>query len=123
MPWKFVKPCALDFDTNLAVYIGLSFERELIVVLFATDHRWKSAQGTAPSRLVSNYLSAPMFSSMRRTFSGIVDQSFDGIDVARIKSPDRIVLHHGNSFTRRPVGDDKETVNAVSHNYNYHIYK
>ena len=33
---------------------------------------------------------------MRRFFVGIIDQSFDGIEMARIKPHDCVVLYHGN---------------------------
>jgi hypothetical protein len=117
-----MKPRALDFDTHRTICIGLSFEQKLILTLIAPDHCWKSVKGTPLSRFVSDCPSTPMFSGMRRSFGGIVGQSFDGIEVARIKSPDRVVLYHGNSFTSRPIGYDEETVNTVPHGYNYHIF-
>jgi hypothetical protein len=116
-----MKPRALDFDTHRTICIGLSFEQKLILTLIAADHCWKSVQGTPLSRFVSDCLSTPMFSEMGRSFGGIVGQSFNGIEVTSIKSPDRVVLYHGNSFTGRPIGYDEETVNTVPHEYNYHI--
>jgi hypothetical protein len=107
MPGKIVKPCALDFDADLTVCIGLSFERKLILILCAAEHRWKSVHGTLLSRPVSDCLSTPMSSSMRRSLGGIVDQAFDGIDVSRIESPDRIMFYDRDPFTSRPIGSDK----------------
>jgi hypothetical protein len=98
-----VKPRALDLDTDPAICIGLSLEQKLILVLLAPDHSWKSAQATPLSRTVSDCLGSPMFPDMGRSFVGIVDQSFDGIEVARIKSPDCVVLYHGDSFASHPI--------------------
>jgi hypothetical protein len=122
MPRKIVKPRALDFDTNSTVCIGLSLEPKLILVLFAPDHSRKSAQATSLSRTASDCLSPPMFSDMRRSFVGIIDQSFDGIEVSRIKSPDCVVLYHGDPLTSHPFRYDDETINTVLHAYNYHIF-
>jgi hypothetical protein len=120
MPRKLMKPGALDFDTDVVVCIGLSFEQELVLLLFASDHCRKSAQRAPLSRPVTKCLRAPMFTSMRYPFGRIVDYPFDGIDVTRIKSLDRVMLHDGNAFSSRPIGGDEETVNAVTHVYKYH---
>jgi hypothetical protein len=63
-----------------------------------------------------------MFSAMGRSFIGIIDQSFNGIEMARIKSPDCIVLYHGDPFTGCPIRNDEETINTVPHDYKYHIF-
>jgi hypothetical protein len=122
MPRKTVKPRALDFDTDPTVCIGLSLERKLILAFLAPDHSRKSAQTTPLSRTASDCLSPPMFSDMRRSFVGIIDQSFDGIEVSGIKSPDGVVLYHGDPLTGRPIRYDDETINTVPHVYNYHIF-
>src|ERR1700693_37648 len=116
MPRKIVKPCALDFDADLTVCIGLSFERKLILILCAAEHRWKSTQTTALSRHVSHCLSTPVFSSMRPPLGGMINQPFHGINVAQVESPDRVMLYDCDPFTGRPIGSDKEAVDAVPHN-------
>jgi hypothetical protein len=103
MPRKVVKPGALDFDANPAFCVGLPLEQKLILVLFAPDHSWESAQATALSRTVSDRLRPPMFSELRRSFARIIDQSFNGIEVARTEPPDCVVLYHGDPFTGCPI--------------------
>src|ERR1700683_1585733 len=115
MPRKVVKPRALDFDADPTFCVGLPLEPKLILVLFAPDHRWKSAQATPLSRTVSDCLSPPMFSEMRRSFVGVIHQSCNGIERTQIKSLKCIVLYHGDPFTGCPIRNDEETINPVPH--------
>jgi hypothetical protein len=41
MPGKIVKPCALNFDSDVAVHVRLSFKPKLIFALFAFKFRWE----------------------------------------------------------------------------------
>jgi hypothetical protein len=92
MPGQIVKECPLDFDLDLIVSIRLSFEPKLLFSFLAFKIRWKSTRGKAPGLSVFHRLNTPIgISMLSRSLDGILYQPFDGIDMALVKSPNRVV--------------------------------
>ena len=121
MPGEIVQPGPLNFDQDVDIGVRLSFEPELIFVLVAVDHCWKSPDRNPLCLLVFNGLGTPVFLvTLPGLFGRVFGQSFDGIDLASIKSRDSVVFNKRDSFDGRPIGGDIKAVDSVSHHYNYH---
>ena len=91
MPRQILKPRPLDFDPDASVVIRPSFEPKLLFSLLAFKLCWKSTHRSALTG-VRRRLNTPIgVSILSQPVEGIL-QAFDGIDVAAIKSPNRVVL-------------------------------
>jgi hypothetical protein len=119
MPRKILKPRPLDFDSDASVRIRPSFEPKLLIPLFAFKFGWKSAHRSAVRVRIFHDLNLPIgISILSQPVEGIL-QPFDGIDMAPVKTPDRVIFDEGNRFNRSPIGADIETEDSVSHIYGY----
>ena len=120
MPGKIVKPCALNFDSDVAVHVRLSFKPKLIFALFAFKFRWKSTYRNARCVGVFQCLNMPTgISMLSQGFHGINYQLVNGINVTSVKPPNRVVFNQRNPFNRRSIRCHEETINSVAHRINY----
>jgi hypothetical protein len=116
MPRQILKPRSLYFDPDTLVCIRPSFEPKLLFSLFAFKSRWKSRHRNALT-CVRHYLNKPIgVSILSQPVEGIL-QAFDGIDMAAVESPNRIVLNKGDRSDSGFLGSDIETEDSVSHFY------
>ena len=91
MPRQILKPRSLDFDPDATVGIRPSFEPKLLFSLLAFKLRWKSTHRNSLTR-VRDRLDTPIsVSILSQPVEGIL-QAFDGIDMAPVKSPNRVVF-------------------------------
>ena len=121
MPRKIPKPGALDFDPDVLVCVRPSFEPELFLSLFTIKLRWKSTHEDAWCESVLHCFHTPMSISIPpQPFNGMLYQPLDRIDMAPVKSPDRVAFNQGYRSNRNFIGSDIETEDPVSHFYNYH---
>ena len=118
MPGKIVKPCALNFDSNIAVQVRFSFKPKLIFPLFAIKFRWKSTYRNARCVGVFQCLNMPTgISMLSQGFHGINYQLVNGINVTSVKTPNRVVFNQRDPFYRRSIRCHEETINSVVHLY------
>jgi hypothetical protein len=121
MPWKSSKPSALDFDPNVPVCVRPAFKPKLFFSLFTFKLRRKSAHQDASCESVLHCFHTPMsISILAQPCDGMLDQPLDRIDMAPVKSPDRVTFNHGYRSDRSFIGSDIETEDSVPHFYNYH---
>src|ERR1700675_2199577 len=91
MPRQILKPRSLDFDPDASVGIRPSFEPKLLFSLLAFKLCWKSTHRNALTG-IRRRLNTPIgVSILSQPVEGIL-QAFDGIDMAPVKSPNRVVF-------------------------------
>jgi hypothetical protein len=120
MPRKILQPGALDFDPDVPVCVRPSLEPELLFSLFAFKFRWKTTNGDASSVGMLHGLNTPMsISIFLQPLYGILYGSFDGIDMAPVKSPDGVAFNQGDRSNGCFVRSDIKAEDSVSHFYYY----
>jgi hypothetical protein len=119
MPRKILNPRPLDFDLDASVRIRPSFEPKLLFSLFAFQFCWKSTHRSAVRVRISHDLNPPIgVSILSQPVEGIL-QAIDGINMAPVKTPDRVVFDYGNRPDSHLIRSDIKTEDSVSHVYDY----
>jgi len=98
MPRKILKPRSLNFDPDASVGIRPSFEPKLLFALLAFKLCWKSTHRNALTG-IRRRLNTPIGVS-------ILSQPVEGIDMAPVKSPNRVF----KAFRRDGVNRDGSTL-------------